>query len=286
MKNILVATDFSATSTNAVNAAIELCKEHDATLHLLHVVESYYITSVSETEASSASITTENDQNAREQLYHIYQAILRVHNISVQIHMPFGIPCDEICKTAEEMPIDLVLMGKPGPRKFFMSTTTYGVIKKSARPVLTIPAECTTLNFERILFPVQPKYSMYERFQLAKSFLCNKEAKIFFAELGLEGHQQSFELKENLANLIGAAKIDNKAYTHQFYSCPNYCTKLLELGSQEKFDLMIINTVEDCREVNNARIPVLSFNHDLDDMRENCSSVQDTTAELMVCEGL
>ena len=43
LKNILVPTDFSACANNALRVAIGMAKRHNATIHLLHVVETAYI---------------------------------------------------------------------------------------------------------------------------------------------------------------------------------------------------------------------------------------------------
>lgn len=47
LKNILVPTDFSQTANNALKAAIDICKKQRSVLHLRHVVETRYITSIS-----------------------------------------------------------------------------------------------------------------------------------------------------------------------------------------------------------------------------------------------
>src|SRR5215204_1265739 len=113
-QNILVATDFSEAGSNILNIAVQLCRQNEAVLHLIHVKENRYIISNPLPGVALTDIVSEIDRDARTRLYNIYESLIRDEKIRVQIHMPTGIPFDEICKASVEMPIDLIILGTHG----------------------------------------------------------------------------------------------------------------------------------------------------------------------------
>ncbi len=276
LQNILVATDFSKTGNHALEIAVELCQKNEAVLHLLHVVESRYIIASPGPEISLPDIASEIDSEARTKLYNIYETIMRSSGIAVQIHMPTGIPYDEICKAADEMPIDLIIIGKHGAsgfRDFFMGTTAYSVIKNTTKPVLTIPESYAKSGFEKILFPVRPKQEIKEKFDYMKPFLpSTNSGEIHIAVLAKDSMEEDLlGNKDKLYDILCFLKENHIQHTKEFYTCDNFAAKVLELASLQAADLIVINASLDYKwtqffvgpytqqVVNHAKVPVLSF---------------------------
>lgn len=276
LKNILVATDFSELSDNAVRVATKLCRLNDAVLHLLHVKENRYIIPGTDPDIALRALAQELDNEAREKLYNIYQSVLRSTCIPVQIHMPEGIPFDEICKAADEMPIDLVVLGTHGIsgfREFFIGTTAYNVIKNTTKPVLTIPGEFRKKGFQKILFPVRAVPGIKEKFEYIQAMMEQAEtAAIHIAALSQDGHEaELLDHKEVLHEIILHLKKNTVKYSHEMYTCSNFADKVLEIAAMQGADLIVINATLDYKwtqffigpytqqVVNHARIPVLSF---------------------------
>ncbi len=273
--NILAATDFSEQGNNAINTAVELCKQHQAVLHLIHVVENRYITVKPAMGTELSSILSSIDQQSREQLYNIYESVMRKHNIAIQIHMPTGIPFDEICKAAAEMPIDLVVMGShgiSGIRDFFIGTTAYSVIKNTTKPVLTIPVDFTANRFSNILFPVRPGQPVLEKYQLAEAFISSQNTALHIAVLyPKNGDEDSAQTEEHTHKLISMARKRGVLTTRQVYRSDNFASILLRICEQAPIDLIAINASLDYKwtqffigpftqqVVNHAKVPVLSF---------------------------
>ncbi len=276
LQNILVATDFSELCDNAVQVAVKLCKQNGAVLHLLHVVESRYPVPGIDNSISLHALASEIHHEAREKLCHVYETVLRTANIPVQLHMPQGIPYDEICRAAEEMPIDLLVLGTHGAsgfREFFMGTTAYSVIKNTIKPVLTIPPHFKKQEFEKILFPVRTVPGVKEKFEYIKPILKHtRGAAIHIAAITEKGTEAGLlEHKDALHEILLYLKQQGIVYTHEMYSCTNVASKVLEVAVAEHCDLVAINATLDYKwtqyfigpftqqVVNHARIPVLSY---------------------------
>jgi nucleotide-binding universal stress UspA family protein len=278
-KNILVATDFSPSCKDAIDTAIALCKKHQAALHLMHVVENRYLLPEDKLEVSVPEIRNEIDQASRSQLYNLYELIIRNHNIPVQIHMPTGIPFDEICRAETEIPIDLIVMGKhglSGSRDSFVGTTTYNVIKNAIKPVLIIPHGFGIRDFKRILFPVRPGQRIFSKYELMESFLKDDPAVFEVAVFKTDEKESPGPYRYEIGKMINAMIGKGISCTKEIYTCPDFAAKVLEIGSSFSADLIVINAGLDYKwsqfflepytqqVVNHANVPVLCFRYAID----------------------
>ena len=274
-RNILVSTDFSEQGDNAIKTAVAICKQHNAVLHLIHVVESRYIINTPQTDTAVLAIIKEIDRDSRNRLYNVFENVIREHHIPVQIHMPTGIPFDEICKAATEMPIDLIVMGTHGAsgvREFFMGTTAYSVIKNTTKPVLTIPASFARQYFSKILFPIRPVNGIKEKYEFIKSLANNPEVAIHFATLCLPEEEELLAIqKEEIKEIETSMDKQGIIFSNEIFLCKNFAQKVLDVSDNVNADLIVINATLDYKWtqffvgpytqqiVNHAKVPVLSF---------------------------
>ncbi|MBS1512606.1 MAG: universal stress protein [Bacteroidetes bacterium] len=246
INNILAATDFSTTSNNVIDTAIEICKQHDAVLHLIHVAESRYILSDDKSGTLVSAIVKDINQEARDRLNEIYEAILRTHGIAVQVHMPEGIPFDEICKAACEMPIDLVVIGKSGTagiKSHYPGSTAYNVTKYSVKPVLTIPADFSGAVFKNIFIPLRPGQDIKEKFTLLQPIFNNTVDTIqvgIFSLVKDEGKQE--EVVDEHTDLFATLKEKNICCRTTFYQAKNIAAKVIEVSASLQPDLIVIHS--------------------------------------------
>lgn len=280
-QNILVPIDFSAAGNHALLTAIELCEKHEAVLHLLHVQENRYIITEPEPDMALPAILKVIDEASRTELYHVYESIISNYAVSVQIHMPTGIPFDEICKAADAMPIDLIVMGTHGAsgfREFSMGTTAYNVIKNTTKPVLTIPTCYHKKAFHNILFPLRAVQGVQEKFDFLSTLLTDKAAVAFhIATLCGEDDIESLIPNENIVqSIISYCTQNHILYTKETYMAKNLAAQVLQLAATHNTDLIVINATLDYnwaqffigpytqQVVNHAKVPVLSFRQAID----------------------
>jgi nucleotide-binding universal stress UspA family protein len=272
--NVLAATDFSPAGNNAVMAAIAICKQHNAVLHLLHVAEKKYVVSVAEF-GLGAAIIIDDDQEARSQLYNMYERILKEHEIMVRLHMPKGIAHQEISLAAKELSADLVVMGThavSGLKDFLAGSAAYSVIKDTHAAVLTVP-EGFAGSFKKILFPIRPVKGVIEKFRFIRSLL-NPGSQVNIALLydGRNG-SETFDYKNELTEIVTCLGNLAVPYCIDLYPAADPAAKVLELCNSLSADLLVINATLDRhwtrfftgpytqQVLNHAAIPVLSF-HD------------------------
>lgn len=135
LKQILVPVDFSDPSAVALKYAKAFADNFQASLHLLHVLETvYYGWEV------PPLIDEEIEQGARKQLNALLTDGER-QQFRTELHLLKGSPFVEIVRCAREKNFDLIVMGTHGRgpiAHMLMGSVAEKVVRKAPCPVLTV----------------------------------------------------------------------------------------------------------------------------------------------------
>jgi nucleotide-binding universal stress UspA family protein len=161
MKCILVPIDFSDVTPPVIDLARQLAKALSAEIHLVHVKElaaaatpgtlGYGLAGMPELapmavvpvpgfEPMPEAISEDEGQTSK--LAKWQEEIAR-DGIKVSLHEPTGTVAEEILNQGDELNADLVVMGTHGHSAMYnllVGSATKGVLKRSTRPVLLVPA--------------------------------------------------------------------------------------------------------------------------------------------------
>jgi nucleotide-binding universal stress UspA family protein len=125
---ILVPTDFSEHSDRALQQALDIARQYQAKVFLIHVI------AVIRPEFESA-LRWEAEERLKNQL----DRFPRGRNIDVATGVRTGIVYEEILKESEEERIDLIViasLGQSGIAKYLVGGVARNVLKGSKCPVL------------------------------------------------------------------------------------------------------------------------------------------------------
>ncbi len=154
-KKILVPTDFSACSKNALKNAVAIAKVIKSELFILHT----YYESIINSEVGMGSIipnmTNEFKKSARNEFIKLEKEIPSLKDIECHFLIKHGITHECIISTCYANDIDLIIMGTQGASGFkevILGSNTYDVIKKAHCPVLAIPESSNTYDIRKIAF--------------------------------------------------------------------------------------------------------------------------------------
>lgn len=141
IRRILCPVDFSDASRNAVRYAHEFAKGMGASLVLLNVVEPRPMA----VDMSLSYVPLEEDleKAAREDLEEIIRTE-REKGVEVQAEVEIGTPSEVILEKAEELDVNLVILGshgKTGLSRLLMGSVAESVVRKATCPVLIVKAE-------------------------------------------------------------------------------------------------------------------------------------------------
>jgi nucleotide-binding universal stress UspA family protein len=136
LKTILVPTDFSEPSANALRYARAFAENFNAALHLLHVLEVPVFTGWE----APPLVLEDLEQGARNQLERLLTAEER-QQFRAQLVLLNGSPFVEIVRYAREQGVDLIVMGTHGRgpiAHMLLGSVAERVVRKAPCPVLTV----------------------------------------------------------------------------------------------------------------------------------------------------
>jgi nucleotide-binding universal stress UspA family protein len=140
LRRILVATDFSETSTCAVNYAILLAETFQADLHVLHVVDNDTSLIVEGMVLLPTDFLDDLERAAEARLPQLIPEDKRAH-LKVTLATRRGPAYWEIVEYSRRQQIDLIVMGTHGRgafSHFFLGSVAERVVRCATCPVLTV----------------------------------------------------------------------------------------------------------------------------------------------------
>jgi len=205
VRNILVPIDFSKMSISAIKTARQLARRFPATIHIAHVRRVDYATAFSAPSPPIAPFPLMTyEQDAKKRVLQELNRLACEHGISsASCHVIGGGPAfDEICRLAQKIPADLIVMpthGRTGLKHVFLGSTAERVVRHSPCPVLVVRERRRQsktgprLTVKRILVPVDFSECSQEGLQYAIGFANQFGARIMLLHATYLGYIYSSE---------------------------------------------------------------------------------------------
>ena len=153
MKIILVPTDFSPNADKALDFAVQIARQANAEIILIHACDL-----IDTTFKDNQNMYKEHNQTiidkANEQLSLLKKSIEDTEKLFVNIKLYKGTVTDSILQSSEEHPADLIIMGtlgEAGLKEKIFGSTTAGIIGKTNVPVMAVPLFSEWVIPEKIL---------------------------------------------------------------------------------------------------------------------------------------
>ncbi len=244
MKRILLPTDFSDNSFEAIKYALFVFKDEKCTFYLLHtynppVYEPEYLLGspgqigLGDIFQESSLSQLEKLQKRLEEQYNNPKHIFMVHTAMNSI-------LNEVLETIEAEKIDLVVMGTKGAtgaKEILFGTNTVHVIKKSKCPVIAIPPNFKYVTPKEILFPTDYEIE-YEEEKFAELLnitkLYSSTVHIMHVSTGYDLTEEQEKNKKQIEELLGK--------TCLFHDAPNNAiiTAVNEFQTKKKIHLLVM----------------------------------------------
>ncbi|MCK4937627.1 MAG: universal stress protein [Methanosarcinales archaeon] len=143
-KKIVVATDGSENSVNAVKHAVEVARISEASLSAMYVVDTGVFASIPVDMAMGdmyEMLKKEGDDAVKKVEDIAHAAGIEIESFNVEGH-----PAEEIIKISENVSADLIVMGtlgKSGLDRFLLGSVAEKVLRNSNIPVMVVRGEKT-----------------------------------------------------------------------------------------------------------------------------------------------
>lgn len=204
LRNILVPIDFSKMSVQAIETAKDLAQRFGATIHLAHVHHWQYPADFMGPVISSGFLPESFEKHRNKQLAEELNTIASKAGLSPrdQTHLRTGaFAFHEICKLAQEIPADLIVMpthGYTGLKHVFLGSTAERVVQHAPCPVFVgrQPRKRATgkkFGYKKILVPVDFSDCSQKGLQYAIGFANELGAEIALLHATYLGYIYSSE---------------------------------------------------------------------------------------------
>lgn len=278
---VVFPTDFTDLAMNACSVAVNLCKRHNAVLHIVNTVEVDYYSFSIEPYSSAVYSNQEVLDAAKANLQRLKEDIEQREGIQCVIHVEPGNPAHYICTVASEVDAGLIVMGTHGAsgfREFFIGSNSYKVVKHATCPVLTIPGSFKKKIFDTIMFPIRSTAGIEEKYELVKSILLDNKTTLEVTGIVDKAKpDQLSKISDSLSKLKLRMVDDRIKFRSDLFYASNIAGDILRIAADKGADLLAINATLDYnwREVfvgpytqqivNHSPIPVLSFRPNVDE---------------------
>ena len=170
IKTILVPTDFSDLSKNALRVAVKMAQRHEAKLIISHTVHTYYMIDRGGKQVIGADTVQENRNTAKTKLLELQTSLHREFNITIETKISSESILDSINELILTDQVDIVVMGTSGRQKirqFILGSNSYNILLNANCSVLLIPETFRKTSFKKILFPVRVNHELDQKADLS-----------------------------------------------------------------------------------------------------------------------
>ena len=247
MKNILIPTDLSSNSSNAISYAFQLFRNSNVQFYILHV--DHPIIDMPTSSIEFMSPTTYPDLVSQKKMVEkqIFKIIEKLNNkddnFNYEIENEIGFAGDVIVSKAKELNCDLIIMGTKGATglsQFFIGSVTASVIRKAGVSVLAIPENFTFEKLEKIVFAtdyegISNKKTLQPLFEIARTF----DAKVMMFH-AIEAKEPIAAYIEELQVWKAEKNFHHVRHTNSIASCENIPDGILDFAGENEADLIAI----------------------------------------------
>ena len=213
MKNILVCTDFSSFSDNALYYAINMAAEAGATVHLLNI---YYISAVPNLNTPPRGLLDETEEQIEtmrlERLKESTKNYIE-QGAKIELLVRNGLVEETIIEVAKERNCDLILTGTKGltgiARMLFGSVTANLLDKALPCPLMTVPESAEYKDIRKIVFASTFSVMESETVEKLATFAKSVAAEIVCLHINADAANKDYNALEQS---LMFTPIDNVSY--------------------------------------------------------------------------
>lgn len=243
IKTILVTTDFTTRSDQAVKVAVHMAKRHNARVILFYNFSSFFIIDRTGRQMVGKETVDQNFAQIESSLNSIKDFLQDQYdftNCTTVIGNDTLI--NSINKTIQEESVDLVITGasgKQGIKELILGSSSYQILTAANCSVMLVPEDSHQLNFKKILVPVRVLDKLHEKFDLSK--LIAEKNKGTISLLGISPEQQFADIRRAYIGLRKELRKSDIEYNASFIVSNDKALEISKVSNNSEFDLIILN---------------------------------------------
>ena len=243
MKKILVPTDFSGQTENALKVAVQLANKNESEIHMLHMIEL----------PMHQIIATSNFSELPEAVFFMKIAHNKfeealdkdyLDGLDIFENIKFNDASAGVLEACQEDDIDLVVMGSHGASGFkemFIGSTAEKVVRTAKKPVLVIKNDTDIFNVDNFVFASDFKNDNKETYEQAVKLAKSWGSKIHLLMVNTAGNfKTTTEAEEAMNEFIKGTDYEN--HTLNIFNDVSVEKGILNFSKNINADLIGIST--------------------------------------------
>ena len=243
VQTLLVPTDFTEKSSNAVNLATQVALRHNARMVVIHTVPANFIIDHTGRQMIGGERVRQNVINTTHELEILYKKLSEQHpKMNLETRVTTGEVCDSLNELALEYGADLIIMGTSGVQKLkqaLLGSQSYAVLNRAVCSVLLVPETQHKYEFKKILFPVRAVDHLELKMDFALAIANRNESEISLVGVG---NMENMPAVRD-AFLLMKEKLQNNAehFKSKLVLTADNAEMISQTTEAERSDLVILN---------------------------------------------
>ena len=241
IKTILVPTDFSALSKNALKVAAKMAQRHHAKLIVSHAINTYYLIDRSGKQVIGSQTIQENTDRVTAKLNKLRVSFQEKYNLDIDTRICNHNIVDSINDLILTDKVDIVVMGTSGKQKmkqFILGSNSYNVLLHANCSVLLIPEKSKKTSFKKILFPVRVEHELDQKAALS-ILLANKNNGGIML-LGVGDLAQMVTIKKAYIEMKKNLFLKSANYNSEFQLSHDNADLITKAANDKNSDIIIL----------------------------------------------
>ncbi len=243
INTILIATDFTEKSNNAVRMALHIASRHHSRIFVLHNINNYFVIDRTGKQVLGSDIIKENLEKAQTALTSLKSKVQEQYpDLLIETVIKNDSLIHGINEVVDLEDVDLVISGTSGKQNFtqvVLGSMSYEILTGVNCSVLLVPESCEKYAFERILVPIRVMDDLFDKIDL--SLTIAKKNKGVINLLGISSGDDINKIR----NAYQQAKktLDYKAqeYQSQFLLTRDKASQISKYSKEDEADIIILN---------------------------------------------
>ena len=243
-KNILLLTDFSEVSRNAMEYALLIAKKTNAEVELMHIVNTPVDwISISMEQEKLYPETIEQIITAKNNLQEMLQ-VFKENSVEAKEAIVFNVGVENIPKYIESKSLDMVIMGSHGAsgiKEYTLGSNAEKIVRNLKFPVLVVKNKLKTNNLSSIVFASNFTKNQLKPFEVLRNF-----AELLHTQLHLLYINTPYNFKETpeieQMTTLFCGNCEDKACRKHTYNAFNEERGVKEFMKNEPIDIFTVAT--------------------------------------------
>ncbi len=249
MRKIVVPTDFSIKSYNALTLAKRIAKKTKGTVHLIHVAESIL---GNYPDMDGMLEDDFDDLYTMTMIEKLWDKLLALKNsesnpsVVIKPTIKVGDPYKEIKKLVKELDAELVIIGAKGftdPEEFFLGSITDKVVRSMPCPVITVKEVVDKTTFKNIIYATNMEESHAPLMNLLTKLQNLFKSTIHIVKINTrKNFKNDIDTRVALEKLVD--QYDLKNYTLNVYNHEDEEYGIVYFADEKRADLIAMGVHE------------------------------------------